>query len=106
VQTRIETGFISVVEFCFNYENPSNKWAVYTRTGILGKSASCVAQNLQSLSILNKMERFLSDLEDVPNAGTGTTYLDARKNSKWLFRFGFASPGIFKFENVTDILPP
>jgi hypothetical protein len=50
----------------FNHENPPNKWAVCTRTGIVGKSASCVAQNLQSLTIavkeshllLNKMERF------------------------------------------------
>jgi hypothetical protein len=36
---------------CFNHENPLNKWAVYTRTGIVEKSASCVAQNLQLLTI-------------------------------------------------------
>jgi hypothetical protein len=34
----------------------------------------------ESHLLLNKMERFLNDLEDVPDAGTGTTYLDARKN--------------------------
>jgi len=38
----------------FNHENPPNKWAVCTRTGIVGKSASCVAQNLQSLTIAVK----------------------------------------------------
>ncbi len=36
---------------CFNHKNPPKKWAVYMRTGIVGKSASCVAQNLQSLTI-------------------------------------------------------